>query len=87
MSIARLPEHERRRAVSKLEVNLRLVGGPTLLLERGGFRVLTDPTFDSPSKQEAGGVGLEKTAGPALTADEVGARQARIDQDLKAAEL
>jgi L-ascorbate metabolism protein UlaG (beta-lactamase superfamily) len=53
------------------EVSLTLIGGPTVLLEIGGFRVLTDPTFDPPSKYEAGGIVLEKTAGPALTVDEV----------------
>lgn len=41
--------------------------------KQGGFRVLTDPTFDPPSKYEAVGIVLDKTAGPALTADEVGA--------------
>lgn len=59
--------------MSELEVSLTLIGGPTVLLEIGAFRVLTDPTFDPPSKYEAGGIVLEKTAGPALTADEVGA--------------
>ena len=59
--------------MSVLEVNLTLIGGPTVLIETAGFRVLTDPTFDPPSSYEAGGVELEKTAGPALTADEVGA--------------
>ena len=56
-----------------LEVSLTLIGGPTVLLEIGGFRVLTDPTFDPPSKYEAGGIVLERTAGPALTVDQVGA--------------
>jgi L-ascorbate metabolism protein UlaG (beta-lactamase superfamily) len=58
--------------VSNLEVKLTLVGGPTVLVEIAGFRILTDPTFDLPGKYEAGGVVLEKTAGPALTEDEVG---------------
>lgn len=59
--------------MSDLDVSLTLIGGPTVLLEIGGLRVLTDPTFDPPSKYEAGGIVLEKTAGPALTVDEVGA--------------
>jgi L-ascorbate metabolism protein UlaG (beta-lactamase superfamily) len=59
--------------VSDLEVNLTLIGGPTVLVEIAGFRILTDPTFDPPSKYEAGGIVLEKTAGPALTVDQVGA--------------
>ena len=29
-----------------LEVGLTLIGGPTVLIEVGGFRLLTDPTFD-----------------------------------------
>jgi L-ascorbate metabolism protein UlaG (beta-lactamase superfamily) len=27
---------------------IALVGGPTALIEAGGFRLLTDPTFDAP---------------------------------------
>lgn len=49
------------------------VGGPTLLLELGGLRILVDPTFDEP--QTYPGVGpvppLVKTAGPAISAEEV----------------
>jgi L-ascorbate metabolism protein UlaG (beta-lactamase superfamily) len=26
---------------------ITLIGGPTALIETGGFRVLTDPTFDA----------------------------------------
>lgn len=29
-------------------LNITYVGGPTLLLEFGEFRLLTDPTFDPP---------------------------------------
>jgi L-ascorbate metabolism protein UlaG (beta-lactamase superfamily) len=50
-----------------------LVGGPTALLEYGGVRLLTDPTFDPPRSYERDAAPtLRKTAGPALTADEVG---------------
>ena len=28
----------------------RAVGGPTALLELGGLRILTDPTFDPPGE-------------------------------------
>lgn len=59
--------------MSEIEINLTLIGGPTVLLDIGGFKVLTDPTFDPPGKYQAGGIVLEKTAGPALSADEVGA--------------
>jgi L-ascorbate metabolism protein UlaG (beta-lactamase superfamily) len=27
---------------------VRLIGGPTLVIEAGGLRLLTDPTFDQP---------------------------------------
>jgi L-ascorbate metabolism protein UlaG (beta-lactamase superfamily) len=46
-----------------------LIGGPTAILELGGTRFLTDPTFDPPGEQPRG---LVKLAGPALTPDEVG---------------
>jgi L-ascorbate metabolism protein UlaG (beta-lactamase superfamily) len=29
---------------------LTLIGGPTALVEFGGFRLLTDPTFDDPGE-------------------------------------
>jgi L-ascorbate metabolism protein UlaG (beta-lactamase superfamily) len=54
------------------EATLTLVGGPTVLIEIGGFKFLTDPTFDPPGDYQ-GGVLLRKTAGPSLTAQEVGA--------------
>ena len=57
--------------MAKFETVLTLIGGPTLLIELGGFRLLTDPTFDPPGQYQ-GGVLLEKNAGPALSADEVG---------------
>ena len=55
-----------------LDVNLTLVGGPTLLVEIAGIRLLSDPTFDSPSQYESRGIVLEKTAGPAVSAEEIG---------------
>jgi L-ascorbate metabolism protein UlaG (beta-lactamase superfamily) len=54
------------------DVMLTLVGGPTVLIGIDGFRLLTDPTFDAPGRYPAGAVTLEKTAGPALTPEEVG---------------
>ena len=41
-------------------VNLELtyIGGPTLVLELGGIRLLTDPTFD-PARSEERRVGKE----------------------------
>ncbi len=56
-------------------VTLTLIGGPTLLIEVGGLRLLTDPTFDAPGNYEARGargVPLAKTAGPAIPPDALG---------------
>ncbi len=54
------------------EVTLTLIGGPTVLIELDGLRMLTDPTFDPPGHYR-GPVHLEKTAGPAIASDDVGA--------------
>lgn len=49
------------------------VGGPTALFEWGGFRLLTDPTFDPPGDEyKTGPVVLEKTNGPARPAESLG---------------
>lgn len=49
-----------------------LVGGPTALLEFGGLRLLTDPTFDPPGSYQAHGIVLTKQASPALAAEQLG---------------
>lgn len=48
-------------------VRLTHLGGPTVLVEVGGWRVLTDPTFDAPGRRYAFGWGTSsrKLAGPA----------------------
>ena len=51
---------------------LTLIGGPTALIEIGGFRLLTDPTFDQPGEYPSPHVTLVKTTGPALGATEIG---------------
>lgn len=50
------------------------IGGPTVLIEVGGWRLLTDPTFDPPGKRYFFGWGTvsRKLAGPAVTAQELG---------------
>lgn len=50
------------------------LGGPTVLIELDGWRILTDPTFDPPGRRYGFGLGTSstKTAGPALTPEEVG---------------
>ena len=56
-------------------VRLTHIGGPTVLIEVGGWRLLTDPTFDPPGRRYSfgWGTGSRKTAGPAIPAAEVGA--------------
>ena len=53
-------------------IRLTLVGGPTAVIEIGGFRLLTDPTFDPPGEYELPYVRLVKTVGPALAPSEIG---------------
>jgi L-ascorbate metabolism protein UlaG (beta-lactamase superfamily) len=31
-----------------MTLNMTLIGGPTVLIEAAGFRLVTDPTFDAP---------------------------------------
>ncbi len=45
-----------------------VVGGPTTVLDLGGLRIVSDPTFDAPGPHGY----LTKTAGPAVTADQLG---------------
>ncbi|SDE96241.1 L-ascorbate metabolism protein UlaG, beta-lactamase superfamily [Blastococcus fimeti] len=54
-------------------VRLTHIGGPTVLVETGGWRLLVDPTFDAPGRRYAFGWGTSsrKVAGPALAADAV----------------
>jgi L-ascorbate metabolism protein UlaG (beta-lactamase superfamily) len=51
---------------------ITLIGGPTALIEIDGFRLLTDPTFDSPGAYQLPHVKLEKLSGPALGVDAIG---------------
>jgi L-ascorbate metabolism protein UlaG (beta-lactamase superfamily) len=57
--------------VSRFATKLTLVGGPTILIEIAGARLLTDPTFDPPSQYASKGIVLEKKTGPALTTEAV----------------
>jgi L-ascorbate metabolism protein UlaG (beta-lactamase superfamily) len=56
-------------------VRLTHIGGPTVLIQVAGWRLLTDPTFDPPGhKYKFGwGTGSVKLAGPAVAASELGA--------------
>lgn len=51
---------------------LTLVGGPTVLVEYDGIRLLTDPTFDDPGEYQLPYGTLKKLSGPARTAAQVG---------------
>lgn len=53
-------------------ITVQLVGGPTALIDIGGVRLLTDPTFDPPGDHPVGQRVLVKTAGPAVAADALG---------------
>ena len=59
------------------DVTVTHIGGPTTLLEVGGWRILTDPTFDPPGRRYHFGWGARsrKLAGPAVAAADLG----RID--------
>ncbi len=50
------------------QVSITHIGGPTTLIEVGGWRLLTDPTFDAPGRKYAFGWGTasRKQTGPAL---------------------
>ena len=45
-----------------------VVGGPTTVLDLGGLRIVSDPTFDAPGLHGY----LTKTAGPTVSDDELG---------------
>jgi L-ascorbate metabolism protein UlaG (beta-lactamase superfamily) len=57
-----------------MELRLTHIGGPTALIEVGGWRLLTDPTFDPPggSYRFGWGTGSRKLTGPAISASELG---------------
>jgi L-ascorbate metabolism protein UlaG (beta-lactamase superfamily) len=54
-------------------LRLLLVGGPTALIDYGGLRFLTDPTFDPPGEHPRPGTNivLRKLSGPALSSEEL----------------
>lgn len=56
-----------------LSLDLTYIGGPTLLIEWNGLRLLTDPTFDpAGSSYPTPSYTLRKTQGPALEPERVG---------------
>lgn len=50
------------------------IGGPTTLLEVGGWRILTDPTFDGPGRTYRFGWGTSsrKVSGPSVPGGDIG---------------
>ena len=55
------------------QIPVRVLGGPTVLIEYGGLRFLTDPTFDAPGDYPApSGRVLTKTAPPLVGPAELG---------------
>ncbi len=55
-------------------VRLTHIGGPTVLIEVGGWRILTDPTFDPPGERYSFGWGTSsvKLSGPAVSVEDLG---------------
>jgi L-ascorbate metabolism protein UlaG (beta-lactamase superfamily) len=54
-------------------VRVTHIGGPTVLIEVGGWRLLTDPTFDTPGRKYnfGWGTGSTKLAGPAIAVSDL----------------
>jgi L-ascorbate metabolism protein UlaG (beta-lactamase superfamily) len=58
-------------------ITVTRIGGPTVLIEVAGWRIIVDPTFDPAGRAYSFGAGTSsvKTTGPAIAASEIG----RID--------
>ena len=54
--------------MTRQECAAMVLGGPTAVLDVGGLRIVSDPTFDDPGPHGY----LTKTAGPAVTEDQLG---------------
>jgi L-ascorbate metabolism protein UlaG (beta-lactamase superfamily) len=55
------------------DLTITYIGGPTILLDFGGVRILTDPTFDpAGGEYHSGPVTLRKLAGPAMSSEQLG---------------
>jgi L-ascorbate metabolism protein UlaG (beta-lactamase superfamily) len=61
-------------AMNASNLALTLIGGPTVLIEYDGLRLLTDPTFDPPGEYQGphSPVKHVKTEGPAFPIEQVG---------------
>ena len=59
-------------AVTTESVDIRVIGGPTIVIEIGGLRLLTDPTFDGVRDYTLGpGLVLSKTQASPVGPDEL----------------
>ncbi len=60
------------------DVQITHIGGPTVLIEVGGWRLLTDPTFDAPGRRYFFGWGTmsRKLSAPAIAPSDLGALDA-----------
>ena len=69
-----VPTSPRDSVAGVTAVRITHIGGPTALIEVGGWRLLTDPTFDpAGEKYRFGwGTGSRKLAGPAIAASDLG---------------
>jgi len=63
---------EKTYTMHSTEMKITYIGGPTALLEIGGLRLLTDPTFDAPGLEYKPGAKLQKVGGPAFNAEAIG---------------
>lgn len=54
------------------DIPVHVFGGPTALLEYGGLRILTDPTFDAPGEYPLGDLVLTKTAPASIDPADLG---------------
>ena len=60
--------------MSSGQLTITYVGGPTAILELGGIRLLTDPTFDAAGGEYPSGPAiLRKLSGPAINLQDIGA--------------
>jgi L-ascorbate metabolism protein UlaG (beta-lactamase superfamily) len=59
--------------MNEIGLKVTYIGGPTALLEIGGLRLLTDPTFDPAGEEYSTSVyTLKKLAGPAVSVESLG---------------
>ena len=56
------------------DLRITHIGGPTVLIEVHGWRLLTDPTFDPPGRNYdfGWGTGSQKLTGPSVAASDLG---------------